>query len=128
MNETFYLSDLQGMGELVIFNTVHRSDLQDSILFLLNVIWWWCVCVCVCVCVFDKLDMNYLNTWMTSVKNGYMVILLKTKINSKGLSLSLKRNSKYPEKNCQNQPYMQTSQRIPVISQALSQEKVANPL
>ena len=123
MNETFYLSGLQGMGKLVIFNTVHRSDLQDSILFLLNVIWW-----CVCGCVFYKLDMNYLNTWMTSVKNGYMVILLKTKINSKGLSLSLKRNSKYHDKNCQNQPYMQTSQRIPVISQALSQEKVANPL
>lgn len=83
----------------------------------------------VCVCVFfDKLGMNYLNTWLTSVKNGYMVILLKTKINCKGLSLSLKINSKYPGKNCQNQPYMQTSQRIPVISQALSQGKVANPL
>lgn len=26
------------MGELAIFNTVHRSDLQDLILFLLNVI------------------------------------------------------------------------------------------
>ena len=35
--------------------------------------------------------MNYLNTWMTSVKNRYMVILLKTntKKNYKNMSIKI---------------------------------------
>jgi len=39
---------------------------------------------------FYKLDMNYLNTWMTSVKNRYMVILLKTKIKKNYKNMSIK--------------------------------------